>query len=221
MRDVHIYCEASIWILDGFFWCLVMAISCPWAAELSSFLDDHEIIQPDSRRYNEETKTWAAQRNQSPKLLLRPRSVKQLARVLAYLNGKELDFAVRSGGVGSSSAKDVLISLSAFDGFEHDPAAETITIGAGQTWGEVDEKLEEAAPGYAVVTAFKLKIHKYTNNIYSGNIIIPNEALPELARAVAEFTRRTKDSHASLLSGPRPRGALGSRSPAGHHDRGV
>jgi hypothetical protein len=43
------------------------------------------------------------------------------------------------------------------------------------------------------VTALKLKVHKYTNAIYTGNIIIPNDALPELARAVSEFTRKTQD----------------------------
>jgi cysteine desulfurase len=126
-----------------------MATSPAWTADLHSILEDHEIIQPHSQLYQEETKTWAAQRNLSPKVLLRPRSVERLARALAYLNDTELDFAVRSGGVGSSSAKDVLISLGAFDGFEHEPAAGTITVGAGQTWGEVDQKLEQAASGYA------------------------------------------------------------------------
>ncbi|KIW68559.1 hypothetical protein PV04_04497 [Phialophora macrospora] len=41
--------------------------------------------------------------------------------------------------------------------------------------------------------ALRLKIHKYTNTIYTGNIIIPNHTLRELARGVSEFTRKTHD----------------------------
>lgn len=51
--------------------------------------------------------------------------------------------------MGSSSASDVLISLSAFDKFEYNAEDQTVVIGAGQTWGEVDRKVEENAPGHA------------------------------------------------------------------------
>ena len=47
--------------------------------------------------------------------------------------------------------QDVLIGLAAFDSFEFDQTTETITIGAGQVWGEVDRKMEEFAPSYAGV----------------------------------------------------------------------
>jgi FAD/FMN-containing dehydrogenase len=47
--------------------------------------------------------------------------------------------------------QDVLISLAAFDSFDFDRTTETITIGAGQVWGEVDRKMEEFGPGYAGV----------------------------------------------------------------------
>jgi hypothetical protein len=52
--------------------------------------------------------------------------------------------------------QDVLVSLAAFDSFEFDPDNETITIGAGQVWGEVDRKMEEFAPGYASTAPFIL-----------------------------------------------------------------
>lgn len=123
--------------------------SLPWIHDFEAFLSPSELILPDSALYKEETKTWAAQRNLHPQILVRPQSVEQLARVLAYLNDSDLDFAVRSGGVGSSSAKDVLISMTAFNGFEFDAEKEAITIGAGQTWAEADLELEKYAPGYA------------------------------------------------------------------------
>src|ERR1700761_109332 len=95
--------------------CVAMAASPTWITDLESVLQPSEIVQPGSQLYGEETKTWAAQRNLKPNVLVRPESAQQLARVLAYLHDTELDFAVRSGGVGSSSAKDVLVSLAAFD----------------------------------------------------------------------------------------------------------
>ncbi|EXJ76697.1 uncharacterized protein A1O5_01205 [Cladophialophora psammophila CBS 110553] len=239
-----------------------MAASHVWVSELQALVEGDELALPSSQLYIEESKTWAAQRNLNPKVLVRPKSVERLSQVLAYLNDSSLDFAVRSGGVGSSSAKDVLISLAAFNGFEFDSHTETITVGAGQTWGEADQKLEKDGPGYAALSArctfvgvggstiaggiswassefglasdpqnlldaqvvtndgrvlwaskepellwairgggggfagrftHTLRVHKYTSSIYTGSIIFPNDSLAELAKAVSDFTRRTRD----------------------------
>jgi FAD/FMN-containing dehydrogenase len=95
-------------------------------------------------------KSGPAQKNRNPKLVLRPKSIGALQRMLTYLcESSDLDFAVRSGGIGSSSAEDVVLSINAFDSFEFDDETKVATIGAGQTWGDVDRKMEEAAPGYA------------------------------------------------------------------------
>jgi FAD/FMN-containing dehydrogenase len=119
-----------------------------WTTELNTLLDSSIIFEPGSDLYTEETKTWEAQKNLNPKVLIRPLSLEQLSRLLVYLNGSSLDYGIRSGGIGSSSAKDVLISLAAFDDFEFDSQAESVTVGAGQTWGEVDRKLQEESPGH-------------------------------------------------------------------------
>jgi hypothetical protein len=47
--------------------------------------------------------------------------------------------------------QDVVISFAAFDNFGFDRTTETITIGAGQIWGEVDCKMEKFALCYAGV----------------------------------------------------------------------
>ena len=117
--------------------------------EVKGLLGSEEVIEPSSPSYVEESRTWAAQKDLKPRLIARPATVESLARLIAFLGDSELDFTVRCGGVGSASAKDVLISLAAFDGFEFDRESETITIGAGQVWGEVDRKMQESAPGYA------------------------------------------------------------------------
>jgi FAD/FMN-containing dehydrogenase len=121
--------------------------------EVKALPRSQEIIEPASPSYGEESRTWAAQRDLKPRLVARPATLESLARLIAFLGDSELDFTVRCGGVGSASAKDVLVSLAAFDGFEFDRETETITIGAGQVWGRVDRKMEEFAPGYAGTTS--------------------------------------------------------------------
>ncbi|MCJ1475957.1 hypothetical protein MMC13_004621 [Lambiella insularis] len=116
-------------------------------------LSPNEIIDASSPLYLSETRCWSEQKYLKPAVVLRPKSVPALQRVVQALYDSQLDFAVRCNGVGSSSAEDVVLSMRAFNGFEFDPVAETITIGAGQTFGDVERKMEELAPGYAMLSA--------------------------------------------------------------------
>jgi hypothetical protein len=81
-----------------------------------------------------------------------------LSRLVALLGKSELDFAVRSAGFGSASAKDILVSMSAFGSFEFDRQNEVITIGAGQTFAEVDAKMGQFASGMQVQRQVLLQI---------------------------------------------------------------
>lgn len=125
-----------------------MALPPESETTLRSFLTDEEIIEPTSDRYASETKFWSAYKNPKPQLVVRPKSLPALQKTVQYLCASNLDFAVRTGGNNAAGAKHVQLSMSAFDGFEFDLDSETVTIGAGQTWGEVDRKFEEAAPGF-------------------------------------------------------------------------
>lgn len=111
-----------------------------------------EILTPDSPEYTNESKTWAVQKNLRPRLVARPKSIESLCSLVSALNGTTLDVAVRSQGFGSSSAKDVLISMTAFDGFEYNLDDETVTFGTGQNWSRVDENIDTFCPGYATVS---------------------------------------------------------------------
>ena len=115
---------------------------------IKSLLSPEEVIEPSSPSYRSESITWAAQKNLHPRLVIRPTTVESLSTALAYLSKSSLEFGVRSQGFGSSSAKDVLISLTAFDRFEFDRENEVVTVGAGQTWEEYYKKMEEVAPEY-------------------------------------------------------------------------
>ncbi|KAJ5128630.1 hypothetical protein N7526_006796 [Penicillium atrosanguineum] len=115
-------------------------------------LAPEEIILPDSPDYLKESKTWAVQRNLKPKLVARPKSLESLCKLVAALNRTTLDVCVRSQGYGSSSAKDVLINMTAFDSFEYSIEQKSITIGAGQNWSRVDENIDKHCPGYATLS---------------------------------------------------------------------
>ena len=129
---------------------------------IKSLLTSDEPIDPTSPTYTKESQVWSAQKYLKPQLVARPGSVVSLSRLLAALNDNDLEFAIRCGGWGPASAKDVLVSLSVFDRFEFDRANETVTIGAGQVWGKVDQKLKEFTPRYASRSCFILK-HLSTN----------------------------------------------------------
>ena len=118
-------------------------------SHIKSLVQAEEIIEPSSSSYRSESITWAAQKNLHPRLVVRPKTLESLSSILAYLSKTPLDFAVRSQGFGSSSAKDVLISMTAFDGFEFDRKNEVVTVGAGQTWEDYYKKMEGLAPDYS------------------------------------------------------------------------
>ncbi|KAK2800829.1 hypothetical protein FQN50_007970 [Emmonsiellopsis sp. PD_5] len=119
---------------------------------LRSFLADDELLQPGSAAYDAETHYWSSYNNPKPLLVVRPKSTTTLQKSVKYLCDSDLDFAVRTGGIGIAGTQDVVLSLKAFDGFEIDRGEETVTIGAGQTWGDVDRKVKEVAEGFTVLS---------------------------------------------------------------------
>jgi hypothetical protein len=153
-RDVYFLSECTT--LNGSYPLLVyfsflhdphqMALSKDRFAELKSLVSPSEIINNASPDYAKETSTWDSARNYKPQLLLRPTSIESLAKIVGYLYKTDLDFAVRSKGFGNGSAKDVLISLTAFDDFEYDAENKEVLLGVGQDWASYYRKMEEAAP---------------------------------------------------------------------------
>jgi len=87
---------------------------------IKSLLAADELIDPASRTYTKGSLVWSAQKYLKPQLVARPGSVESLSRLLAALNDNDLEFSIRCGGCGPASAKDVPVSLSAFDRFEFD-----------------------------------------------------------------------------------------------------
>ncbi|OJJ06521.1 hypothetical protein ASPVEDRAFT_45890 [Aspergillus versicolor CBS 583.65] len=120
---------------------------------LRSLLSSDELISPDSPDYIESSKTWAAQKQCNPRLVVRPTSVESLSKTIAHLYSTNLDFAIYGQGFMSASAKDVLVNISCFDEFLLDKSSMSVTVGAGQTWDQVYQRLEKEAPEYGIVGA--------------------------------------------------------------------
>jgi FAD/FMN-containing dehydrogenase len=125
-----------------------MSLTATQLSEIHKFLSEDEIIEPSSSLYAQETRVWAYQKQQNPSIVVRPRSILSLQTTLQNLCNSTLDFSIRSGGLGSSSAKDVVVSMTAFNEVVFNLEDETVLVGAGQPWGEVDRKLADLAPGY-------------------------------------------------------------------------
>ena len=121
--------------------------------QLRSLLSRSEVIERDAPGYKEQSAPWSKRADQRPTLVVQPTSLDSMAKVVKFLYESELDFAIRNTGTGSVSAKDVILSTHGFKDFEFDKQAETLTIGSGFSWGEVDVLLEERAPGWQVVGA--------------------------------------------------------------------
>ncbi|OJD38882.1 cysteine desulfurase [Diplodia corticola] len=119
---------------------------------IANILPSDEILEPSSELYAKESKTWAAQKQKHPAVVVRPGNTERLQKLVPYLYDSGLDFAIRCGGIGSSSAEDVVLSMKQFDSFKYNQEDRTVVVGAGQTWGDIERKLEEAAPGRIVVS---------------------------------------------------------------------
>ncbi|KAF4556461.1 FAD-binding domain-containing protein 55 [Elsinoe fawcettii] len=121
--------------------------------KLRGLLSADEVLEQGSSEYNLQAKPWSVHADQHPQLVVTPKSLDTLSKIVKYLYESELDFAVRNTGTGSVSARDVILSTHGFKSFDYDKTGNTLTIGAGLDWGEVDRWMTENVPGHSVVGA--------------------------------------------------------------------
>lgn len=121
--------------------------------QLRSLLSTAEVVDSQHPDFYQNSRPWSKKADLSPPLVIIPLTIPSLQKALKYLCDSDLDFVVRNTGTGSTSARDAVISMSEFKRFDFDAESEVVTIGAGLDWGAVDQKMEEFAPGFAVVGA--------------------------------------------------------------------
>ncbi|TKA62983.1 hypothetical protein B0A55_10741 [Friedmanniomyces simplex] len=121
--------------------------------DLRSLLPISEVFEHGQPEYHKKSEPWSTYAELHPKLVIQPTTLEGMQKAVHFLYDSDLDFAVRNTGTGSASARDVILSTHGFKFFSFDRAAETVTVGAGLDWGEVDALMEEGAKGYVVVGA--------------------------------------------------------------------
>jgi FAD/FMN-containing dehydrogenase len=117
--------------------------------ELKALLSADEIFTPESPDFVAHSQPFALQKDFKPRLVVQPKTLESLSETVRILGQSSLDFKVRSAGFGSASAKDVILSMAAFDQFDLDLEKEELILGTGQTWGDYYTKMEQTAPEYS------------------------------------------------------------------------
>ena len=109
-------------------------------AELSTF--GERLIGPDDARYEEARALFNAMIDKRPALIARCETADDVTAAIRFARDHDLRIAVRGGahnGAGLASVDDgLVIDLSPMKSIAVDPAAQTVRVGAGSVWGEVD-----------------------------------------------------------------------------------
>src|SRR4051812_44794904 len=101
-----------------------------------------ELIQPGDQSYDEARKVYNGMIDKRPVLIARAADVADVISTVNFARENEMLLAVRGGGhsgagLGTSDGGFV-IDLSHMRSVRVDPAARTVRVGGGATWGEVD-----------------------------------------------------------------------------------
>src|SRR6266566_371273 len=100
------------------------------------------LIQPSDKDYDEARKVYNAMIDKKPRLIVRCVDVADVIASVNFARENTLLLAIRSGGHnagGLGIADDALvIDLAPIKYTRVDPAARTVTVGGGCTWGDVD-----------------------------------------------------------------------------------
>ncbi|KXT00908.1 hypothetical protein AC578_5710 [Pseudocercospora eumusae] len=121
--------------------------------ELESLASTIYTKSSSPEKFHEHTAPWSKWANRNPKAAIVPQTLDELQRIIKYLYASDLDFSIRNTGTGGSSATDIVVSMQNFKQFDFNAEDETVILGAGLSWGEVDSIIEEKYPGYGFVGA--------------------------------------------------------------------
>jgi FAD/FMN-containing dehydrogenase len=106
-----------------------------------------QLIGPEDAAYDDARALFNAMIDKRPALIARCRSADDVARVIALAREHGVPLAIRGGGHnggGLGSVDDgIVIDLSPLNSVTVDPAARTVRVGGGATWGEVDAATHE------------------------------------------------------------------------------
>jgi FAD/FMN-containing dehydrogenase len=101
-----------------------------------------ELIEPADPRYDEARKVYNGMISRRPRLIARCADVADVIAAVNFGRQNNLRVSIRGGGhnAGGLGVVDdgLVIDLSTMKYVHVDPAARTVRVGPGTTWGEVD-----------------------------------------------------------------------------------
>jgi FAD/FMN-containing dehydrogenase len=175
--------------------------------ELTGF--EGRLIGPDDKDYDEARAVYNAMIDRRPALIARCASLGDVSRTVAFARDHDLPLAVRGGGhngAGLGTVDDgVVLDLSLLKEITVDPAARTVRVGGGCTWGEVDKATGEhglATPSGIISTT---GVGGLTLGGGLGHLTrkcglaIDNLLEAELVLASGERVRASADEHPDLF----------------------
>jgi FAD/FMN-containing dehydrogenase len=113
-----------------------------------------ELIQPSDPNYHDARKVYNAMIDKKPRLIARPVDVADVITCVNFARDQKMLVAIQSGGHNAGGLGTVddglVIQLSRMKGIRVDPAAKTVRVEGGCTWGDVDHATH--AFGLAVPT---------------------------------------------------------------------
>src|SRR5262249_37531095 len=113
-----------------------------------------EVIEPGDARYDEARKVYNAMISRKPRLIVRCADVADVITAVRFGREQNIQVSIRGGGhnAGGLGVCDdgLVIDLAPIKYVHVDPAARTVRVGGGCTWGDVDHATH--AFGLAVPT---------------------------------------------------------------------
>ena len=105
------------------------------------------LILPDSPVYDEQRKVWNGVADSRPSIIVQPAGAQDIARTLQYARENNLPLSIKGGGhsVAGLGACDagVMLDMSCMKATLVDAENQTVTAGAGLTWGELDTETQQ------------------------------------------------------------------------------
>jgi FAD/FMN-containing dehydrogenase len=172
-----------------------------------------DLIGPDDGGYDEARKVFNAMIDRRPALVARCTSPDDVAQVIGFARSHELPLAVRGGGHngGGLGVVDdgVVCDLGGIRHVEVDPATETVGVGGGCTWGEVDratQQVDMAVPCGIISTTGVggLTLGGGLGHLTRGyGLTIDNLVEADVVLADGQRVRASEDEHPDLFWGLR------------------
>lgn len=101
------------------------------------------VLRPGDDDYEGARAVWNAMIDRRPALIARCQAVDDVVRSIRFARERDYPIAVRGGGhnIAGNAVCDggLVVDLSPMNAIEVDPARRRARVGAGATWGEVDE----------------------------------------------------------------------------------